>query len=92
MLTPAQIRAARAMLGWSARVLAKSAGVHLTTVQRLERSTEIPRGTAASLSKIERALQAGGVEFIERGHQGTGPGVMLRDAETVSSGEPFRVR
>ncbi len=39
MLTSDQIRAARALLRWSARELAARSSVHLTTIQRMEGQT-----------------------------------------------------
>ncbi len=46
MLTSQQIRAARGLLRWSARELAERAGVHLSTVQRMERSDGTVRAEA----------------------------------------------
>ena len=67
-----QIRAARGLLGWSARELAQRAGVHLTTVQRMERSKGEVRATVHTLSKVRRALEAAGVEFLNGNHGGRG--------------------
>ena len=75
MLTSGQIRAARAFLGWSAKELAERAGVHMTTVQRIERRQGPLRAKADSLHKIEEALEAAGIEF----HSINGcPGLCLR--------------
>ena len=61
-LIPAQIRAARAFLGWSARELAKQAGVSFSTVRRAENlSDRLVRGDA--LLPIQRALEAAGITF-----------------------------
>ena len=49
MLNSEQIRAARALLGWSARQLAEKSGVQLTTVQRLERGNGLASGTVKTL-------------------------------------------
>ncbi len=76
MLTPAQIRAARALIGWSARALAERAGVHITTVQRLERAGPRLRGHVETVEKIRHALEAAGVEFD------TGNGVRLKAPAT----------
>lgn len=65
MLTAAQIRAARGLLGWPARVLAERAGVSLATVQRLEHFDQSPHGTVATAEKIRHALEAAGIEFEE---------------------------
>jgi transcriptional regulator with XRE-family HTH domain len=64
MLTAEQIRAGRALLGWSATELADRASLHITTVRRLERSNGSVSGTIESLRRIEDTLLAAGVEFI----------------------------
>ncbi len=58
-----QIRATRTLLGWSARQLAEESGVHLTTVQRLERGNGLASGTVMILVRIQDALEDAGVEF-----------------------------
>ena len=74
MLTSDQIRAARALLRWSARELAQRSGVHVTTVQRMERGDGPVGGTVKTLAKVQRALENAGVEFTS---QNGGPGVRL---------------
>ncbi len=74
MLTSDQIRAARALLRWSARALAEKAGVHVTTVQRMECGDGPVGGTVQTLAKIQSALENAGVEFTS---QNGGPGVRL---------------
>ena len=74
MLLPIQIRAARALLNWSANDLAKQAGLHLTTVQRVELMNGPFRGNTDTLRKLETALIDAGVEFIEDPDR---PGVCL---------------
>jgi len=74
MITPAQCRAARALLGWSQQDLATSAKVGLVTVHQLEAGTSQPRH--ATVDVVRRALEAAGVEFIDE--NGGGPGVRLR--------------
>ncbi len=61
-----QIRAARALLGWSARQLADKSGVHLTTVQRLERGNGLASGTVKTLDRVPGALEYAGVEFASQ--------------------------
>jgi transcriptional regulator with XRE-family HTH domain len=75
MLTAAQCRAARGLLDWSQLDLAKKAGVGIVTVRQLEASTHEPR--RATLDVVRRALEAGGVEFIDE--NGGGAGVRLRE-------------
>ena len=74
MITSAQCRAARGLIGWSQQDLATEAGVGLVTVHQLEAGTSQPRH--ATLDVIRRAFEKGGVEFIDE--NGGGPGVRLR--------------
>jgi transcriptional regulator with XRE-family HTH domain len=75
-LTSAQLRAARALLRWSAEDLARHSSVGVTTIRRAE-LTEIETSmTAANDLAIRRALEAAGVEFVDE--NGGGPGVRLR--------------
>ncbi len=75
MLTSQQIRSARGLLRWSARELAERAGVHLATVQRMERSDGTIRGTVRTVVRVERALEAEGIDFLP---DNGGPGVRLK--------------
>ncbi|RMD69878.1 MAG: helix-turn-helix domain-containing protein [Gammaproteobacteria bacterium] len=80
MITAAQMKAARALLGWDQARLAEEAGLSLATIQRMESSAEDVRGNVDSLMKVVRALERGGVELINEGAaslQG-GRGVRLR--------------
>jgi transcriptional regulator with XRE-family HTH domain len=81
MISSAQMRAARAMLGIDQRTLAKMAGVSLPTVQRMESSNGNVRGVVDSLTKIVAALDAAGIELIgnDQPSQGRGRGVRLKD-------------
>ena len=74
-LTSAQIRAARALIRWSAEDLARSSSVGLTTIRRAELTIEATALTAANNLAIRGALEAAGVEFIDA--NGGGPGVRL---------------
>jgi transcriptional regulator with XRE-family HTH domain len=73
MLTGAQVRMARAALGWSIRDLSQKTGVSERTIKRLEQG-----GTTytSTLSKIQRALEAEGLEFIP---ESRGAGVKFRE-------------
>ncbi len=75
MLTSHQIRAARALLRWSARQLAQKSGVHVTTVQRMERGDGPVGGTLKTLAKIQSALENPGIEFTSQNGR---PGVRLK--------------
>jgi hypothetical protein len=75
-LTSAQIRAARALLRWTAIDLAAASKVGVATIRRVEvLDGEIPV-TLANEAAIRRALEAAGIEFIEE--NGTGEGVRFR--------------
>jgi transcriptional regulator with XRE-family HTH domain len=72
----AQLRAARALLRWSALDLAKASKVGVATIRRVEtRDGEIPV-TSANEAAIRKALEAAGVEFIDE--NGGGVGVRMR--------------
>ena len=81
MIFSAEIRAGRALLGWSQMDLAEAAAVGIATVRRLESSQDV-RGSVETLFKIQRALEKGGVEFIQA-EGGRGPGVRLRHIPKV---------
>jgi hypothetical protein len=76
VLTGEQIRAARAILQWKAVELAEKAGVGLSTVQRAEGANGPVAMMRANMEAIRRALEGGGVEFIDP--NGGGPGVRLK--------------
>lgn len=80
MITAAQIRAARALLGMDQRALAEAAGLSVPTIQRMEASESVVRGHVDSLMKLVTALEAAGVELINEGaaSQGAGRGVRLK--------------
>jgi len=75
MITPAQIRAARGLLNLKQAELAALAQVSLATLNNIEREVADPR--ASTLTAIQRALEAAGVEFTN----GDAPGVRLRPKE-----------
>jgi transcriptional regulator with XRE-family HTH domain len=75
MPTGAQIRAARALLAWSANELARRAGVSPRTLRNAEGADGIPPVQVRTLDRIRRALEAGGVEFTQ---SAGGVGVRLR--------------
>jgi len=80
MLTGAQMKAARALVGMEQKTLATRSGVSLPTIQRMETSDGVVRGVIETLMKVMEALQAAGVEFINEGaiSNGGGRGVRLR--------------
>ena len=82
MITAAQVRAARAMLGIDQKTLAELAGVSLPTIQRMERNTGNVRGVVETLTKVVGALDRAGIEFItdEAASMGGGRGVRFKTA------------
>ena len=77
MIFTEQIRAARALLGWTQEELAIKASIGVATLRRLEGAKGEIRGTADTIWKIQKALAQGGVEFID-GDDTRGPGVRLK--------------
>ncbi|MFZ1882237.1 MAG: helix-turn-helix domain-containing protein [Rhodoplanes sp.] len=80
-MTIAQLRAARGLLGWSQSELASNAGLSLPTVKRLEGGFG-PRVSEEARAKLQRALEAAGVEFIDE--NGGGPGLRLKKARQAN--------
>jgi transcriptional regulator with XRE-family HTH domain len=80
MITAAQLRAARALVGMDQRELAAASGLSLPTIQRMEASEGVIRGNVDSLMKLIGALEAAGVELISEGavSQKGGRGIRLR--------------
>lgn len=74
MMTPAQSRAARALLNWSQPQLATASGASVSTIRDFETGKRAP--IANNLRALREALEAAGVEFIAE--NGGGPGVRLR--------------
>ena len=83
MISSAQMRAARALLGIDQKQLAEMAGVSVPTIQRMEASQGNVRGVVATLTKIIDALDAAGLELIGNEHpsQGRGRGVRLKEPQ-----------
>jgi transcriptional regulator with XRE-family HTH domain len=85
MITAAQLRAARALLGIDQQALADMAGVSLPTIQRMEASQGNVRGVIDTLTKVVEALNAAGVELLGDNvrSDGGGRGVRLREPAAV---------
>ena len=80
MITAAQMRAARALLGIDQRELAERSGLSLPTIQRMEATDGVIRGNVDSLMKLVDALAANGIELIGEGAASSagGRGVRLK--------------
>ena len=77
MITSRQVRAARALLGWSQEVLADKALVALTALKRLESDRLSVRDRTRDA--VRKVLEAAGIVFLSAGR---GEGVMLVRQET----------
>ena len=89
MITAAQLRAARVLLGMDQRRLAALSGLSVPTIQRMEASETMIRGNVDSLVKLITALEGAGIELIDDGanSDGRGRGVRLKDAAAESQAE-----
>lgn len=75
MITPRQIREARALLGWSGGTLALKSGLSFSTISAAETDAQ-SRYADRALPTIKRTLERAGVIFVAE--NGDGPGVRLR--------------
>ncbi len=73
------MRAARALLRWSAADLSERSSVGTATIQRMEVMDGVPAGNVKTLVAIQQALEDAGIEFI--GNPDDGPGVRLRSSK-----------
>ncbi|WP_376742387.1 multiprotein-bridging factor 1 family protein [Ensifer canadensis] len=80
MLQANQIRAARALLGWSQGQLVEKTGLSLTTIRRMEDDKIGPeRSSAGNVATVTKALESAGVVFQAHGEMVEGgPGVRLK--------------
>jgi transcriptional regulator with XRE-family HTH domain len=93
MISAAQLRAARALIGIDQRQLAELSGLSVPTIQRMEGSNGVIRGNVDSLMKLVAALDAVGIELI--GDEATssrgGRGVRLKLSADEQSSEQRRM-
>jgi transcriptional regulator with XRE-family HTH domain len=75
-----QLRMARAAVGWGVRELAEKASVTANTVTRIENGSDARQST---MDRLQQALEAAGVVFIDE--NGGGPGVRLRKRQPKKS-------
>src|SRR5260370_38059263 len=83
MITSRQVRAARALLGWTQEMLADKAVVALTALKRLE--SDPLKVREDTRHRVRRALQAAGIAFVDLDH---GEGVMLIRNRPTPAGAP----
>ena len=81
LITPVQVRMARAALGWGVRDLGKRAGISANTVSRFENGFG---AMVETLVRIQETLETAGIVFISADQQ-AGPGVRLRDVPPSKS-------
>jgi transcriptional regulator with XRE-family HTH domain len=93
MITAAQLRAARGLLGLDQRELAELSGLSVPTIQRMEASEGVIRGNVDSLMKLTGALAGAGLELIGEGAASTtgGRGVRLKNVIPTRR-EPSKAR
>jgi hypothetical protein len=84
MTTPAQLRAARALLGISQPTIARMTGLSTMTVKRAEGAGR-PAASSEAIGKIRTAFESAGVEFTN----GDAPGVRLRIAGSTAASIPI---
>jgi hypothetical protein len=73
VISDAQVRAARAMVGWTAVALAKKAVVPIFTLEWIEGDGKITSSDRKALAAIQSELEAAGIEFLS----GDAPSVRL---------------
>ena len=64
MISAGQLRAARALLGIDQKKIAELSGLSVPTIQRMEASDGVVRGTVETLTKVIEALNRAGVDLI----------------------------
>lgn len=84
MIRPFQIRAGRALLGWSAADLAEASGVSASSITRAETAEgDVPLKND-SLILLIQALRRAGVDFVKQGEK---IGVVLDTDKAGASGQ-----
>jgi transcriptional regulator with XRE-family HTH domain len=77
VITPAQIRAARALVGWTQADLSRASGVSEISIKNIERGVTDPR--ASTLAAIQKAFDEAGAMFLEPGDtRDGGSGIRLK--------------
>lgn len=87
MITGAQLRAARALVGIDQRELADRANLSVPTIQRMEARNGVIRGNVDSLMKLIDALDKSGIELIGDNAASVGGGRGLRLKEPDAGGQ-----
>ncbi|QWD89707.1 helix-turn-helix transcriptional regulator [Polynucleobacter sp. MWH-CaK5] len=72
LITSGQIKAARALVDWTARELATKAEIGFSTLIRLESANGVPAGNIKTIDAVKKALEDAGIEFIGTPENGAG--------------------
>jgi len=90
MMSAAQLRAARALLGIDQQKLADLSGVSLPTIQRMEASQGNVRGVVETLTKVVEALNAAGIELLGDNAKSDagGRGVRFKEPAVIAQQRP----
>ena len=72
MISSAQIRAARALIGWSREELSKNSGIGISALMRLESSEGVPGGNIRTFEAVQKAFEKQGIEFTGTPDSGAG--------------------
>lgn len=83
LLTAEQIRAARALLGWTQPQLAEASGLSMMSIRRMEGPSGPGQRSAANVEAVRQALVDAGIIFISENELG-GPGVRLQRRDKKS--------
>lgn len=83
MITAAQMRAARALLRWSAEELSRQSELSYPTIQRMESAEGIPSSYAKNLKAVRDVFEQAGIVFIDERDDGF-VGVMFKDKSSNS--------
>jgi transcriptional regulator with XRE-family HTH domain len=78
-MNPAQMRMARAALGWGVRELAEKAGITANTVTRIENGADAKQST---IDAMRSAFESAGIQFIPE--NGGGAGIRFRERQAHS--------
>ena len=70
MLQVAQLRAARALLGWRQEDVARAAKISVATIRRIESQEGVLTGYVSTLLKIQASFEQAGIQFIDDNETG----------------------
>ena len=73
LITPEQVRAARALLRLDQSTLARNAGISIVTLRRLEEQHGLGKVAPTTVDIVRQALEKSGAEFIDRGVRRNAP-------------------